>query len=163
MENRWLYTETAALSVQTRAGVWLRMRKTVFALAALAPFATHAADFTPDEYKAGVARMNANDARSHRDATAPSAPHARKPIAMECTYPYGGQLCRRTEWPSGSFGEYIFSAGGSPMAMLSVAMIDRIKTRCLYESRVLFVNDALRTHQEIFDGCMRYDLTVALP
>jgi hypothetical protein len=149
MENRWLYTETAALSVQTRAGVWLRMRKTVFALAALAPFATHAADFTPDEYKAGVARMNANDAR--------------KPIAMECTYPYGGQLCRRTEWPSGSFGEYIFSAGGSPMAMLSVAMIDRIKTRCLYESRVLFVNDALRTHQEIFDGCMRYDLTVALP
>lgn len=76
--------------------------------------------------------------------------------ARVCTdQSWGGQLC-------GNPGERLYTfyprGPGTSSNMVTVAQIERVKTRCDYEAKTFFVDDALQTRKEIFDKCMNYEL-----
>ena len=80
--------------------------------------------------------------------------------ARVCTdQSWGGQLC-------GNPGERLYTFYprgplGTSSNMVTMAQIERVKTRCDYEAKTFFVDDALRTRKEIFDECMNYELVTA--
>src|ERR1019366_4527557 len=72
---------------------------------------------------------------------------------------WGQTVCRHPENTESE--QNMVSESGGEWARVSDVMITRIRVRCEYKAQNYFVNDALRTRKEIFDGCMQSEIWAA--
>lgn len=104
-----------------------------------------------------AAEMSKEAAASDKRSAEMSATPKRSLEPMDCAYPWGGQLCHFPD-RTGHSDEFLFTSGRNGSVDVSAATIQRLSVRCDYKAKAFFVDDALRTRQEIFGACMRAEI-----
>lgn len=146
------------------------MKKLLLALACLAPIAAHGQPAAPDSSAMAqtIAKLKALQAQQPTDCVSDSicwgkkmgaeirriidqTPEHCSTLALGGTN-FGGTLCA---WG----GMYKWTAESGAVTLHRAEQIDRRSVRCVERSRLLFVNDALNTRQELYSQCMRLELS----
>lgn len=126
------------------------MRKLILAAVLLAPIAAHAQTAYPDVRAACQA-----NATCWGNVVASNIRHAAEASTNNIVSVFGGTLILNKK-----DGSFAWQRGAADWRFnIQAAQIDRSSVRCVAQAQLFYVNDALNTQQELYDGCMQRELS----